>query len=301
MAVAVAAYRDGRGYRSASEVLTVFPPPPAQTTYTNNFSVAVDDFFGEGFTVRFNAGFPGNAIHSEHPYPHQRELIYQLRLPIRVASSNATVRYNDVAIVEPSRPGSVFGENNFFDYVVVEGSTDGITWQPLANGYDARTNDAWLAAYQDGRAGNASMFAEHTLDLLDTFAPGTVIFLRFRLFADTDRNAWGWAIDDLAVQTDQATAAEDEAALPTRYALGANYPNPFNRATTIPFMMPRAGPVTITAYDLQGRRVARVLEGMMPAGTHTVRWDAGSLASGVYILRLETAAAPLSRTLTLVK
>lgn len=303
VAVSVTAYRAGRAYRSASETLLIFPPPPAQTTYANDFSVAVDDFFGEGFSTRIHAGFTsnGNALHSEHPYRHGKNYFYQLRVPIEVAAENATLHYRDVAIIEPGRPGSVFGEKTFFDYVVVEGSEDGLTWLPLADGYDARADAAWLAAYQRGEVGTDAMFVEHTLDLLDTFAPGAVVFIRFRLFTDQSGGGWGWVVDDLSIQANQPVTAEDDAAVPDEYRLMPNYPNPFNPTTTIPFSTPRAGPVSIKVYDLQGRLVETVFDGLVAAGTHAVRWDAHRLASGVYFYRLETDHTRLSRSLTLLK
>ncbi|QXD13854.1 T9SS type A sorting domain-containing protein [Rhodocaloribacter litoris] len=76
------------------------------------------------------------------------------------------------------------------------------------------------------------------------------------------------------------------AALPESYALEAAYPNPFSTTTELRFAMPEAGPVTLVIYDVTGREVIRLVDGMLAAGYHRVRFNAGRLPSGVYLYRL---------------
>ena len=104
-----------------------------------------------------------------------------LKMPIRVASENAILQYEDVAIVEPGDPGTSFGDYGMWDYVIVEGTEDGVEWLPLIGGYDARANPDWLDAYNENRDGDQSMFVRHRTDLLETFNADDVIFIRFRL------------------------------------------------------------------------------------------------------------------------
>jgi photosystem II stability/assembly factor-like uncharacterized protein len=80
------------------------------------------------------------------------------------------------------------------------------------------------------------------------------------------------------------TASAD---VPQAMALHQNYPNPFNPSTTIPFSLARAGQVRLGVFDLQGRRVALLVDAVLPAGTHTAVWSAGDVAAGVYLARLE--------------
>jgi hypothetical protein len=65
-----------------------------------------------------------------------------------------------------------------------------------------------------------------------------------------------------------------------------NYPNPFNPQTTIEFVMPAAGHVTLDVYNVNGERVATVVDGVRNAGRNTVPFNAEGLASGVYFYRL---------------
>ncbi len=79
--------------------------------------------------------------------------------------------------------------------------------------------------------------------------------------------------------------------LPTRTRLGANYPNPFNPTTTIPFELANAADVQLQVYNLLGQLVATVERSWYASGRHSVMWDgrnqAGAeLASGVYFYRL---------------
>ncbi|MBO6576247.1 MAG: T9SS type A sorting domain-containing protein [Rhodothermales bacterium] len=98
-----------------------------------------------------------------------------------------------------------------------------------------------------------------------------------------------------------STDTEDAAELPTEWALEQNYPNPFNPVTTIAFAMPESADVRLAVYDLLGREVALLVHGVVEAGRHEVRFDAGGLPSGTYLYRLDSPAISQSRILTLVK
>ncbi len=76
-------------------------------------------------------------------------------------------------------------------------------------------------------------------------------------------------------------------------SLAQNVPNPFASDTRLEFTIPREGPVRLTVHDVAGRRVAELVNQVMPSGGHSVSWDgtdAGGrrVASGVYLLRLES-------------
>ena len=74
---------------------------------------------------------------------------------------------------------------------------------------------------------------------------------------------------------------------PDAFILDQNYPNPFNPTTTIQYHLREAGPVAVRMYDLQGRLVATLADGVHDAGRHKVRWDASQFASGTYFYRIE--------------
>ncbi len=93
-----------------------------------------------------------------------------------------------------------------------------------------------------------------------------------------------------------STAIAAEAATPPAFALGANYPNPFNPATTIPVAVPAdAGEVDVTIYNVLGQPVRQVWKGPLAAGEHKLAWDGRDrqgrvVAAGVYLYRLQAGA-----------
>lgn len=89
--------------------------------------------------------------------------------------------------------------------------------------------------------------------------------------------------------------------IPQSAALHANYPNPFNPSTTIPFELSEASQVRMEVYDMLGRRVALLVNETLQAGRHTAVFDAGSLPSGMYITRMQAGDIAFSRKMLLVK
>jgi hypothetical protein len=97
------------------------------------------------------------------------------------------------------------------------------------------------------------------------------------------------------------SVAGRHASRPTTLKLLQNYPNPFNSQTTIEFIVPERAYVKLDVFDLLGRRVRSLLDGTSEAGTRVVRFDASSLSSGVYVVRLRTARGVLTKTMMHVK
>ena len=93
--------------------------------------------------------------------------------------------------------------------------------------------------------------------------------------------------------TPATAVASETAATPTAFALGANYPNPFNPATTIPLAVPTgAKNVDLTIYNVLGQPMRQVWTGPLAAGKHELTWDGRDaqghpVAAGVYVYRLQ--------------
>ena len=79
--------------------------------------------------------------------------------------------------------------------------------------------------------------------------------------------------------------------VPLAYALEGAYPSPFNPTTTIRFALPEQARVQLEVFDALGRRVATLAEGSYRAGWHQATFEASSLASGVYLYRIEADGA----------
>ncbi len=89
--------------------------------------------------------------------------------------------------------------------------------------------------------------------------------------------------------------------LPETFTLAQNFPNPFNAVTKIHFALPQAEHVTMKIYNAIGQELAVLIDGDRQAGWHEVTWDAGHLATGLYIYRLEAADQTFTQKALLVK
>jgi len=110
---------------------------------------------------------------------------------------------------------------------------------------------------------------------------------------DTLYHERGWAVTNVGVQR----ANE----LPREYRLAQNFPNPFNPSTAISFDLPLRSYVTLKVFDILGRDVSTIVSGELPAGSYTRRWNASSMASGVYFYRLEAGSFVQTKKLVVVK
>lgn len=85
------------------------------------------------------------------------------------------------------------------------------------------------------------------------------------------------------------------------FRLAPNYPNPFSDKTRIAFTLEQASEVQLELYDLFGRRVAVLVDGMKQPGQTTIEVDGLSLASGTYLYRLKAGTNSATRTLTIIR
>ncbi len=102
------------------------------------------------------------------------------------------------------------------------------------------------------------------------------------------------------------TGPGSEIPLPQTVEINQNYPNPFNAETKISFSLPSESVVRLEVFDMLGRRVATLADGVMPAGRHDVTWngrtDSGeSLSSGMYFYRLKTDNCDLTKKMMMLK
>ena len=190
--------------------------------YVNDFNSATQDFIGTDFTISTVSGFDSPALNSAHPYlsPDQDNTTLNFRTILKypvILKEGGKMSYDEIALVEPGDSGTVFGDENFFDYVIVEGSKDGgITWKPLVDGYDCRAQKSWENLFNSTITGNNStgvptkdLIVNRQIDLLalGSFNAGDTIQIGFRLFSDPYSHGWGWMIDNLAIQ-DYGTLTE---------------------------------------------------------------------------------------------
>lgn len=93
----------------------------------------------------------------------------------------------------------------------------------------------------------------------------------------------------------------DGSGLIKEYDLAQNYPNPFNPSTTIRYQIPQDGIVTLKIYDILGSEVATLVNEQKVAGRYEVNFNASSLASGVYIYKIQAGTFINSKKMILLK
>jgi hypothetical protein len=178
---------------------------------------------------------------------------------------------------------------------------DGTVFSGLALDFGAVTSDTYLEDYPDhivpyenstpvlyytGSTRIAGI--TYTGNFGGTGPDGQLVYMSFpfeTIYPASSRvDVMGRILQDLRV----ATPVHDPGMQhPHGYTLSQNYPNPFNPTTTLEFQTPMRTVVTISVYDVLGRRVEVLLNEMREAGTHRIVWNASGMPSGVYFYRLE--------------
>lgn len=299
--ISISSFKDGITFNSPTKTIDAFVAETKNFFVSNeDGSLNSSDFVSSGLSINSESGFTGSLITSPHPYAANSDYIITLKTPISVSEQNATLSYKDVAIIEPGDPGSVFGGSNFWDFVVVEGTNNGVDWLPLADGYDARYSSSWLTAYSNGTTPTSSMLVTHNMNLLDTFDAGDVIRVRFRLNADPAVNAWGWVVSDVKIQETFSSTNEPNDG-PVSFSLSQNYPNPFNPRTTIDYDLAESSNIQLRIYNTSGQLVQTLYDGPQSAGVHSITWNANALSSGVYFYSLKVGNKNEIKKATLLK
>lgn len=119
----------------------------------------------------------------------------------------------------------------------------------------------------------------------------------------------GSAPDLGCFEYDGPTAVNDHSGSPTTFRLEQNFPNPFGEgsssrhsATRIRFsLLGSPAPMLLRVYDVLGREVVTLVQGVKPAGTYEALWNAPPLASGMYFYTLESRGQRITRHMLLLK
>ena len=126
---------------------------------------------------------------------------------------------------------------------------------------------------------------------LDSGEPVADAQVRFFDLTDLERGAVGRAMTDDTGYFALPLAALPGMTLPERFELGANYPNPFNPSTIIPYQLAASSQVRLEVFNLLGQHIATLVDGERTAGFHTATWHATdgagrAVGTGMYIYRM---------------
>ncbi|MGB2960605.1 MAG: M14 family zinc carboxypeptidase [Bacteroidota bacterium] len=222
-------------------------------------------------------------------YPDNLTTTMTLRSPLVLSGTGAELRFWAMWDIETN-----------WDYAVVEVSTDGQSWNPLRGRYTAQgSGRGKQPLFSPGLDGIKHAWAEEVMDLEEFL--GQSVQLRFRFESDGYVGGEGIFVDDIRLLLYTSLTDVGDELPPDIFSLRQNYPNPFNPATTIRYSLPRRGHVMLKVFDLLGREVETLVDEVRSAGAHSVRFDAGGLAAGVYLYRLTAGGGSQTRKLLLLR
>ena len=247
------------GYYSVN----IFHPADPVNEFITDFDTETNDFVFSGFTVSRTGGFSNANLHTLNPYPvselinQPTNLVAMLKHPV-IFAENGKMTFNEVVLVEPGEPETSYKEMLFWDYVIVEGSKDhGKSWHPLINGYDSGIDPKWKQTFTENSknktslgTANENLFLPREIYLTENnnFLPHDTVLVRFRLSSDNSWNGWGWAIDNLKIQSIQTGEMVTAKNNPVNV-----YPNPFNSHIFVNFQNnPEKGKVKLEVFNNVG-------------------------------------------------
>ncbi len=194
-----------------------------------------------------------------------------------------------------------------FSYTPIATLLGGFSAEPLAAGIrvswtlGSNENEIAFAPMRLARGGAA--FEPVAADVIEE-SP-----LRYR-FVDSDARpgtAYKYCVD-YTMDGGRHTLFETDwiEALPARFALHQNLPNPFNPSTRIDFELGEPASATLAIYDIAGRLVRTLVDGELPAGAHSALWEGRSergeeAASGIYFYRLRAGSFTETRKMVLLR
>ncbi len=256
------------------------------------------DFFGEdAFTYTADDGFGGAATAT---------------VTVTIAAVNDAP--SPPMLTTPEDGAVVLIEGNPDDLLLIawtsvedpEGDAVTYAWELAASsGFDEvlRREDAGTATQAEIEMGDvAALLTAQGVGLDET------VTLYHRVVASDGSAETPGAAFSVMLTRGSIVGVASEEATPAVLALAQNYPNPFAGTTRIAFEVPfgERDAVRLSIFDLQGRRVATLMQRPLPPGRHEVTWngradDGRPLASGLYLYRLEHGARRIVKTMTLIR
>ncbi|MEJ2636250.1 MAG: M6 family metalloprotease domain-containing protein [Calditrichia bacterium] len=195
-----------------------------------------------------------------------------------------------------------------FDGGLIQMTRDGVHYQQLtpSEGYSHRIIYSPESPFEKDTpvfSGNSGGWLTYHVNLPDSAGQGRI---RFVFGSDAAVGGAGWYIDDVSVTSMTGLPQNHPAAVASGFGIIGNYPNPFNPATTIRFMLENNSGVTLNIYNVAGQKVRTLPAGNLSAGLNEVKWDGRSddnqaLGSGFYIAVLQQDNRQSVRKLILVK
>ncbi|MFI5252254.1 MAG: T9SS type A sorting domain-containing protein [Bacteroidota bacterium] len=235
---------------------------------------------------------------------------FQLGLPARMLPLlNITVQTNSGNITTTTlqaqrNVGSIGVGDSVYKILVVYSANSYISGHLMIDGHAPHlqikvgahnADTAQAVAYADSATGNFSIPVSNKIYnyMIDAFNLGPGYNNSGSLAHPGDTGVF--------VNITTTGVSERNSGVPGNFVLHQNYPNPFNPTTVINYQLPAAGKVTLKVYDILGRELATLVDGLQTPGDHFVQWDGSALPSGVYFYRIQSGLYSETKKLLLMR
>jgi hypothetical protein len=198
-----------------------------------------------------------------------------------------------------------------------ERNWDGVRFQVSTN--DGASWTSLASPYTDGGSGQGAQVEDEPY--YENSQPGWVNIehdlapyvgmssVQFRFLLETDGSVYrdGFYFDDFVIDgISEAGGSPSGVDAPALTALRGSYPNPFNPSTTLKFAMANSGNARLSVYDISGKLICTLIDGMQTAGSHEVVWNGknssgNAVASGVYFAKFNSGDVVNTTKLSLIK
>ncbi len=272
-------------------------------SYFNTFDSPTPDFIIYDFDIYTEPGFDNAALQSPHPYPSPNknntnwDFSTILKYPI-ILQENASMSFDEIVLVEPGEILAGFGDDDFWDYVIVEASKDtGKTWLQLADGYDSGAYTVWEDNYNMNIVNQASnttpipeWYITREINMLANrnFIAGDTVIIRFRLFSDPYANGWGWTVDNLRIQQSVSSPLITETSKNIIV-----YPNPVKDILNITILSEnKSGELIFDISNMHGQKLISTKK-MDSFNKMESEIDLSELVPGMYVFTIKEKGIPV--------
>jgi len=215
-------------------------------------------------------------------------------------TSNVSFGVNSISIVDENNVwmGSTLGaaKNTAFDNGAVLHTTDaGSTWEVQYTSTE-QVNTVSFVSLEKGWFFGSNGLIMNTTDggvTWETQYTGVSNIFAVGQMVD-DLNGWCTGQDGIIMHNSNAVGINVFESNQSGIQV-SNSPNPFNGNTNINFNIVTTSVVELAVYDVVGKKVATLVNEEMPAGNHTINWDASSLATGIYFCTLNSGSETITK------
>ena len=302
----------GASSYSGARTFTITTPPTRTTLVTpaNNALNVVSDsvmFVWRKVSTATTYDLKVSTVNSSVTYTDLTDTTYMVRSLAKLTNYTWAVQANNAG-------GTSYYTNNFTFTTVITRPAAPVLGTPAANETDVNRTATFTwspvptATKYNVQIATDNALANLVVDTLVSFDttytyPGQLGSSTAYFWAVRAWNDGGYSdLSSSRLFTTGTTGVGKEANnVPKVYALMQNYPNPFNPTTTIQYDLPKASHVTLRVYDVLGREVATLVDGIQAASSYRLQWNATAYASGVYFYRIQAQSQDGSKSFTSVK